>query len=168
MNINLANIDFVPGQGGGEAVIRSLDVTENGTYSAPSGVDGYNPVNVNVSGGGSLTPEEQEALDILVDSSEGVLYTGSFERYHQYKYDEDIQIIYKVFDDLYCINNGNLYKLNKKTYHLDFINHFENLSSGLWGDKSGRLYGNDKELNLEDGTFGQTIYVPEMFSASAA
>ena len=166
MNINLANIDFVPGQGGGgEAVIRSLDVTENGTYSAPSGVDGYNPVNVNVSGGGSLTPEEQEALDTLVDSSEGVLYTNQFERYHQYKYYEDIKIIYKVFDDLYCINNGNLYKLNKKTYHLDFINHFENLSTRLWGDKSGRLYGNYKELNLEDGTFGQTsINVPEFFS----
>ena len=53
MNINLANIDFVPGQGGGgEAVIRSLDVTENGTYRAPSGVNGYNRVNVNVSAGG--------------------------------------------------------------------------------------------------------------------
>ena len=166
MNINLANIDFVPGQGGGgEAVIRSLDVTENGTYRAPSGVDGYNPVNVNVSGGGSsLTPEEQEALDTLVDSSEGVLYTQTFKRYHQDKYNEDIKIIYKVFDDLYCINNGNLYKLNKKTYHLDFINHFENLSTRLWGDKSGRLYGNDRVLNLEDGTFGQTIYVPNFFS----
>ena len=41
MNINLANIDFIPGQGGG----------------------------------GSLTPDEQKALDTLVDSSDGVLNT---------------------------------------------------------------------------------------------
>lgn len=40
------------GGGGGSAVIESLSVTENGTYTAPSGVDGYSPVTVNVSGGG--------------------------------------------------------------------------------------------------------------------
>ena len=74
MNINLANIDFVPGQGGG----------------------------------GSLTPEEQEALDTLVDSSEGVLYTGLSERYHQYDILTDVHIyeynVAKVsWDDLYVI-----------------------------------------------------------------
>lgn len=39
--------------GGGETpanpIIESLSVTENGTYTAPSGVDGYSPVTVNVS-----------------------------------------------------------------------------------------------------------------------
>lgn len=36
--------------GGGTAdpVIRALDVTKNGTYKAPDGVDGYSPVTVNV------------------------------------------------------------------------------------------------------------------------
>ena len=38
--------------GGGEApaepIIEPLEVTENGTYTAPSGVDGYSPVSVNV------------------------------------------------------------------------------------------------------------------------
>ena len=33
-------------------VIQSLSVTQNGEYTAPSGVDGYSPVTVNVSGGG--------------------------------------------------------------------------------------------------------------------
>lgn len=37
---------------GGSAVIEALSVTTNGTYTAPSGVDGYSPVTVNVSGGG--------------------------------------------------------------------------------------------------------------------
>lgn len=36
--------------GGGGAVVQPLSVTENGTYTAPSGVDGYSPVTVNVAG----------------------------------------------------------------------------------------------------------------------
>lgn len=38
--------------GGGSAVVQPLSVTQNGTYNPPSGVDGYAPVTVNVSGGG--------------------------------------------------------------------------------------------------------------------
>ena len=34
--------------GGGAPVIEALSVTANGTYTAPSGVDGYSPVTVNV------------------------------------------------------------------------------------------------------------------------
>lgn len=37
------------GSSGGDANIKSLSVTENGTYVASSGVDGYSPVRVNVS-----------------------------------------------------------------------------------------------------------------------
>ena len=36
------------GESGGAPVIRSLTVTENGEYRAPDGVDGYDPVYVNV------------------------------------------------------------------------------------------------------------------------
>lgn len=42
---------------GSTSVINPLSVTENGTYTAPSGVDGYSPITVNVpsSGGGLVT-----------------------------------------------------------------------------------------------------------------
>ena len=46
MTIDLATINFIPGQGGG--VIKSLSVTSNGVYSVSAGVDGYNPVDVDV------------------------------------------------------------------------------------------------------------------------
>jgi hypothetical protein len=36
------------GGGGANPVIKSLAITENGTYTAPDGVDGYSPVVVNV------------------------------------------------------------------------------------------------------------------------
>lgn len=47
MPVEIASIE---GGGGAPAnpVIEALSVTENGTYEAPSGVDGYSPVNVNV------------------------------------------------------------------------------------------------------------------------
>ena len=35
-------------QGGGQAVIQPLTVTANGTYTVPSGVDGFNPIIVQV------------------------------------------------------------------------------------------------------------------------
>ena len=39
-------------QTGSTPVVQPLTVTENGTYTAPDGVDGYNPVTVNVAASG--------------------------------------------------------------------------------------------------------------------
>lgn len=52
---------------GTEAAIVGLSVTENGTYNAPAGISGYNPVNVNV-------PEYQPVLQSLTVTENG-LYT---------------------------------------------------------------------------------------------
>ena len=163
MNINLANIDFVPGQGGGgEAVIRSLDVTENGTYRAPSGVDGYNPVNVNVSGGTSITPEEQDALDTLVDSSEGVLNTvkikGNNLNHMRWSYEDFFASypLYSMIDgSIYNFDYPKLYKLDPKSMSFNLI--LDNISSStlqpLWMDNSGRMFqGNTREIDLTTGS----------------
>lgn len=50
--LDIAIAKKMSGGGGSEPTIEALSVTENGTYTAPSGVDGYNPITVNVSGGG--------------------------------------------------------------------------------------------------------------------
>ena len=43
---------------GSEIVITALNVTENGIYTAPTGVNGYSPVTVNVPTGGAELPSE--------------------------------------------------------------------------------------------------------------
>ena len=83
MVINLATIDFCPGRGG-DAVINELNVTENGTYRASAGVDGFSPVNVNVAGGG-LTPSEQEIMDSLDENYEGLFNSKKYEQYVNYE-----------------------------------------------------------------------------------
>lgn len=57
------------GGGGKEPVVEQLSVTENGTYNAPSGVDGYNPVEVNV-------PRREPVLESLSVTDNGT-YTPS-------------------------------------------------------------------------------------------
>ena len=52
---------------GSEIVITALNVTENGTYTAPAGVNGYSPVTVNVPTGGAGIPSE--AFSISGDCS---------------------------------------------------------------------------------------------------
>ena len=49
------NILVTASGGAATPVIEPLEVTENGTYNAPDGVDGYSPVTVNVSGGITLS-----------------------------------------------------------------------------------------------------------------
>ena len=58
-------------EGGG--VIEALDITSNGTYTAPEGIDGYSPITVNVPQDGS-PPEE--AFTITGDCSYRFAYGG--------------------------------------------------------------------------------------------
>ena len=162
MNINLATIDFCPGQGGGgEAVIRELNVTENGTYRAPSGVDGYNPVQVRVSGGGSVTPEEQAALDTLVNSSKGALYTDEYAPYVNYRksfvFTGSSWVYRQVWlnDGLYTTSGQYMYKYNPDKCCFEEFRFFDNyFNSPVWQDMTGRTYcGVSYQLDFENNTF---------------
>lgn len=46
-----------------EPVVQPLEITENGTYTAPDGVDGYSPVTVNVASGGGDTDIEDSIVN---------------------------------------------------------------------------------------------------------
>lgn len=69
---------------GGSAVVQPLNATENGTYNPPSGVDGFAPVTVNVSGGGggdvepTLPVEYQEVEYIDFDGNSYVTIDSQY------------------------------------------------------------------------------------------
>lgn len=64
MEDNLTLTDVT--SGGGAPVISPLSVTANGTYTAPSGVDGYSPVTVNVP---SSTPTGTKQISITANGT---------------------------------------------------------------------------------------------------
>lgn len=74
--------DAIDGIGGG--TVAPLTVTENGTYTPPSGVDGYAPVTVNVSGGGGNTvlcevdfTKADFTLNNVTYNTSGATFTGA-------------------------------------------------------------------------------------------
>lgn len=68
--------------GGGDPVIEALSVTENGTYTAPSGVDGYSPVTVNVSGGGGGGLEFETGTYVKGGATAGIPTVINFTNSH--------------------------------------------------------------------------------------
>ena len=78
----------VVGEGSSELVIEPLTVTENGTYTAPNGVDGYSPVSVEVTPdleeltvteNGEYTPSKDGYSKVTVN----VAATATDERFKQ-------------------------------------------------------------------------------------
>lgn len=61
-----------------DPVIEPLEVTENGTYTAPDGVHGYSPVVVNVaaSGGNTGLPSGYRRVDYIQFTGEQIVDTG--------------------------------------------------------------------------------------------
>ena len=59
---------IINGGSGSEAIIKSLSITENGVYTASSGVDGYSPITVNV-------PQNEPNIQNLAISANGT-YTA--------------------------------------------------------------------------------------------
>lgn len=131
MNINLANIDFIPGQGGG-----------------------------------GLTPEQESAIDVIVNAGDGylehipsVFVVGgrktniiSGEGFRQ-------QNLHIINGNVYLHNNVDhkLYKFNRQTYQFEegpITNVYE--AEHLWSDSQGRVYSNNKYIVLlESGWYEQ-------------
>lgn len=86
--IDLAN--NLPDAGEGTPpVIKALTVTENGTYTAPDGVDGYSPVTVNVeeSVGQTIYYSRVGACyvkDMIIEPNDGVYNASTFANRYQY------------------------------------------------------------------------------------
>lgn len=64
LNNLLEQVESLPDAGGGSAVVESLEITENGTYTASGEVDGYSPITVNV-------PTPEPVLETLSVTANG-------------------------------------------------------------------------------------------------
>ena len=176
MTINLATIDFCPGQGGGggEAVWggitgninRQTDLMNKfAGYTTPNDFKTINNESIVGSGNievGGLDPEQEAAVDVLTDSSEGLLYTDEYGSQKTKILNGNFDGSY--FEPNYCFNVGNndiyylyntrLCKYNKDTLSFDFIKSFNStVNMILWIDASGRIYdGPNYQLDIQNGT----------------
>lgn len=90
---------------GGTPVINSLSVTENGTYTAPTGVDGYSPVTVNVSGGGgSGYFELLDEITVSEDTRSVNIDLSDYSDCRDLIIIEDVTL--SANDWMYYVNNG--------------------------------------------------------------
>lgn len=66
--------------------IQPLEITENGTYTAPDGVDGYSPITVNVESSGGGSDEDVEIFVDLIENSATVFESDRITKLAQYAF----------------------------------------------------------------------------------
>lgn len=64
----------LPGKTVAAPVIEALEITENGVYNAPEGVDGYSPITVNVAGAAPADPREDYQRVEYITTAEDETY----------------------------------------------------------------------------------------------
>lgn len=112
--------------------------------------------NIEISG---LTPEQEEAVTPLIDTSAGVLYTRDLDAYTAYKYyfmsnnvSELKYSIIKLGDSVYSRVYSTLFKWNDVNFEFEEWGiTTEYNTAPMWMDKSGRVYyGLDLEIDIPD------------------
>ena len=141
---------------GGSAVIQSLSVTQNGTYTAPTGVDGYSPVTVSVSGGGgssSWTKVAETSYQVSTTSTSAATVatweTGDSSIWTSDKW------VYVRTRDTEGKRNGYFYGTDTFFYNVNPINNTY-LTSVVSALRITKRYMND--LVYTTATNGQTGY----------
>lgn len=131
-------IGAIPTSGG---VIQPLSVTQNGTYNPPSGVDGYAPVTVNVSGGGGVDLVRHDYIQL--DGNASHIITTP------YKVDADYEITV-VFDATSVIPNQAIIGVSSGMYNrlLQY--------NGLWYGGTG---GANQQGSFSKPLTGKHTYV---------
>ena len=111
-------------------------------------------------GGGSLTPEQEEAIEKLVNANEGVLITKEIKSLDYY--DSYLPNVYSAKyianehitpGEAYFVSNQALWKFNYESISFEKIAFYApHLSDNIvWKDNSGRYYNGNQQINIETG-----------------
>ena len=142
---------FSAGKEGGSPVIQSLSVTQNGRYEAPEGVDGFNPVIVNV----------PDRYDEGYDEGYEQGYSDG-KKIYENLYDHEKGTLPSVTDDMGNVidnaivaNNDN--ELQDYLTSTAFISNGDSVNVvGLGGDTEFTVYRSD-EYDSGTGVYGATM-----------
>ena len=129
---------------------------------------------ISQSGGGSLTPEQEEILEKLSNTSGGAYYTTEIGTNGSYisvdGYDTNTKNYSQIGDDFYMYTFGYIFKYNPSTFSFTKLNeeHINNLNpyNRFWKDKSGRVhFGFNYEFDLN--TLQMTDHMVSPYSTSS-
>ena len=110
--------------------------------------------NIDISG---MTPTQEAAIAPLMNPEEGIIVHTVYKP-NVLVENKDLYLGYQwaghqseIDGDFYCINDGNIFKFNKKTYTYEKLNdsYISFNYNILWKDNSGRYYlGNNSQIDM--------------------
>lgn len=119
---------------GGSGVIQSLSVTQNGSYEAPEGVDGYNPVLVNVPDRyGEGYSDGEEAVKAKIGEKH-ITQNGTYYAVSDGLEGFDPVIVNNPYETLYRLEHGD----------------GEDIDTGIPDDEGNNIIVNGKEVTEEE------------------
>lgn len=150
---------------GGSAVVQPLSVTQNGTYNPPSGVDGYAPVTVNVSGGGS---------DVIVSASPPTSDVGVEGQYYIF---EDLSALIKYGIQVITAARATNYSVNFwGVRDIDFVftdgvdeYHLRDFQDAhcYWTAGNGNFAQQDDNINGQTNNYNEHNGLPGWYEITA-